>query len=434
MLNRAQDAMAQSEIRRRNLSRLLFELHLNAPLSRSQLATRLGLNRSTVASLVADLGARGLVRERRRLPMRIQPPPGRPSPVVELRQDGPSVLAVEISTDWLRTAVVGLGGTIHAAARLDRSLALMPPGQAADAIAELAGPLLSVSGRARRIAALGVSVPGTVRHEDGRVHHAPNLGWRDVPLGFHLRARFGDVPVFVSNDADLAALAEHLRGSGRGTSDFICLWGEGGMGAGLVLAGQRITGAAGYAGEVGHVMVDPAGRKCRCGSRGCWETEVAEGALLRRAGRDPLTGSAGIAELLADADASDPSALAALLETGRWLGAGLAGLVNIFNPSRIALGGFYARVYPYVRDAAAAELERRAMGAPRAMVELTVARLGADALLIGAAELALEPILRDPTIVPPIPTDTVDRADGSPRHGRAAADQAPAFVGPSSRR
>ena len=106
-----------------------------------------------------------------------------------------------------------------------------------------------------------------------------------------------------------------------------------------------------------------------------------------------------MADLLAAADRGDVVALRALDESGRWLGIGLAGLVNVFNPTRVALGGLYARIYPYVREAVVRELDSRAMPAPRAMVELTTASLGADALLLGAAELALAPILKDPTIV-----------------------------------
>jgi predicted NBD/HSP70 family sugar kinase len=107
-----------------------------------------------------------------------------------------------------------------------------------------------------------------------------------------------------------------------------------------------------------------------------------------------------VADLLAAADRGDKVALAALAESGRWLGIGLAGLVNVFNPTRVSLGGLFARIYPYVREAVVRELDSRAMPAPRAMVELTTALLGANTLLLGAAELALAPTLYDPMIVP----------------------------------
>jgi len=309
---------------------------------------------------------------------------------------------VDLSTDWIGAAVIGLGGVVIGSTRRDRSLASTDPVQIVDELHGLVEPLLGRMGVGPRIVAIGVSVPGAVRAEDGYLHHAPNLGWRDVPMGKLIRERFRDlnVPVLVGNDADLAASAEHLRGSGRGADDFICLWGEGGIGAGFVVGGRSLGGAAGYAGEVGHLTVDPNGNLCHCGSRGCWEAEVGEEALLRRSGRDPLGGTPAVADLLAAADRGDKVALAALAESGRWLGIGLAGLVNVFNPTRVSLGGLFARIYPYVREAVVRELDSRAMPAPRAMVELTTALLGANTLLLGAAELALAPTLYDPMIVP----------------------------------
>jgi predicted NBD/HSP70 family sugar kinase len=401
MVIRAEGGVAQTEIRQRNLSRMLLELHLSGPLSRSELATELRLNRSTVASLIGELAARGLVWERSRT-KGLPQAPGRPSPVVELRRDGPGALAVDLSTDWIGAAVIGLGGAVIDSTRRDRSLANSDPVQIVDELHGLVRPLLDRTADGPRIVAIGVSVPGAVRAHDGHLHHAPNLGWRDVPMGDLIRERFRDLnlPVFVGNDADLAASAEHLRGSGRGSDDFICLWGEGGIGAGFVIGGLALGGAAGYAGEVGHLTVDPNGNLCHCGSRGCWEAEVGEEALLRRSGRDPLGGTIAVADLLAAADRGDKVALEALAESGRWLGIGLAGLVNVFNPTRVSLGGLFARIFPYVREAVVRELDSRAMPAPRAMVELTTALLGANTLLLGAAELALAPTIYDPTIVP----------------------------------
>ena len=127
---------------------------------------------------------------------------------------------------------------------------------------------------------------------------------------------------------------------------------------------------------------------------------MGEEALLRRSGRDPLGGTAALEDLIDAADRGDPVALAAFAESGRGLGIGIAGLVNIFNPNRVSLGGLYARVYPYVRPAILRELDWRAMPAPRAMVDLATVRLGGNAPLLGAAELALTPTLDDPAAVP----------------------------------
>ena len=401
-VSRGDTEIAQSVIRRRNLSRMFNELHRRGPLTRSELALSLRVNRSTVASLIAELAARDLVSERYRDKPEVQPTPGRPSPVVEICRDGPAALALELSTDWIRAAVIGLGAWVAVSVRRDLPLASSTPGQSLDEMHEIVAPMLKGLVRGPRVVAIGVSVPGAVRAQDGHVYDAPNLGWHDVPLGSLVRRRFHElgVSVFVGNDADLATSAEQLRGSGHGAADFICLCGEGGVGAGFVVGGRSLTGAAGYAGEVGHLTVDQNGTLCHCGARGCWEAEGGEESLLRRSGRDPLGGTRALADLLSAADRGDTVGLAALSESGRWLGIGLAGLVNVFNPTRISLGGLYARIFPYVNEAVLRELDSRAMPAPRAMVELTTALLGANTLLLGAAKLALAPTLYDPTIVP----------------------------------
>jgi predicted NBD/HSP70 family sugar kinase len=144
-----------------------------------------------------------------------------------------------------------------------------------------------------------------------------------------------------------------------------------------------------------------------------------------------LGGTQALADLLSAADRGDEIALAALAESGRWLGIGLAGLVNIFNPTRIALGGLYARIFPRAREAVVRELDARAMPAPRAMVELTTALLGANTLLLGAAEMALAPTLYDPTIVPVLgSTGRVDperwRTRRAPSAGRQERQAQPA--------
>ncbi|HEY8338710.1 MAG TPA: ROK family protein, partial [Egibacteraceae bacterium] len=255
---------------------------------------------------------------------------------------------------------------------------------------------------------------------------APNLGWRDVPLGQMMSEALGlDVPVFVGNEADLGALAEHTRGAGAGVDDMLFISGEVGVGAGVIVAGQPLVGADGYAGEVGHMTVNPFGVECRCGSRGCWETEIGERALLREARRPDTGGRDAVAALLREAAAGSPTALAAMESVGTWLGVGLAGLINIFNPSRIVLGGLFARTYPYLAETVRLELDRRALFPARRLVDITSARLGDDSELMGAVELAFAPVLADPTIVPVRDPDRAADRGGAAR-AVVASDPAPA--------
>jgi predicted NBD/HSP70 family sugar kinase len=307
------------------------------------------------------------------------------------------VLALEIAVDSLAAATVGLGGEVMDLVRVD-----LPRGRSSvvDIAAELAELACSVRDRLPApdaIVGVGVAVVGVVRRRDGMVSTAPNLGWRDEPLGVHLAESLGwDVPIAFANDADLAALAEHRRGVARGIDDIVLVWGSVGVGGGLVVDGEPLTGVAGYSGEVGHIPVNPDGRPCRCGSIGCWETEVGTSALLRRAGRPAEGGNDVVSAVLAEAEAGDPVALAAFAETGRWLGIGLAGIINILNPELVVLGGRLAASYPFVRSTLEAELDLRVLRASRRIVHVVTTSLGADAPLLGAAELAFEPLLADP--------------------------------------
>ena len=382
-------------VRRSNLSTIVRELHARGPLRRSALGARTGLTRSGIRTLVSELSAAGLVVEEAPPPLGT---PGRPSSLVRLDPESATVLAVEIAVDSLAVAAVGLGGVVVNTVRVATPRGEATVDEVVARVAELASTLHPGGLDDERLVGVGVAVVGVVRRADGFVSMAPNLGWRDVPLGERLEARLRlPVPVAVANEADLGALAEHRRGAAVGIDDVLFLSGEVGVGGGAILRGVPLTGAAGYAGEVGHMAVAPVdGRRCRCGSTGCWETEVGDRALLGRAGRPEDGGLAAVDDVLRAAAAGDPAARTALDETGWWLGVGLASLIDILGPRLIVLGGLFGRIHPYIAAGVEEGLDRRALSAPRALVRVVPAALGVDAALIGAAELAFEPLLSDP--------------------------------------
>jgi len=383
-------------VRRANLSAIVRELHANGPRSRSMLVARIGLTRSAIRSLLGELLAADLVREERAA---LQGTPGRPSPVVRLNAGAMVVLAVEVNVDSLAAAVVGLGGDVLELVRVDRPSGAASVDDTIAEVAELARRLLADPVRRQALVGVGVAVAGVVRRSDGFVSMAPNLGWRDVPFGQRLEPALGlGVPVTVANEADLGALAEHLRGAAVGHEHVLFVTGEVGVGGGLIVDGRPLNGAAGFGGEIGHMPINRTGRRCGCGAIGCWETEVGEGALLTRAGRPADGGRDAVDAVFDAAAAGDPGALAALDETGHWLGIGLAGLVNLLNPELVVLGGRFGRIHPYVSDSLEEELDRHALAAPRALVRIVPARLGADASLLGAAEIAFEALLADPAL------------------------------------
>jgi predicted NBD/HSP70 family sugar kinase len=386
-------------LRRANLALVLDELRRRGPSSRSQLVAATGLTRSAIAGLVGELEALGLAVER---PSSPDGRPGRPSPVVRV-SDRCVVLAIEIFVDEIGAAIVALDGSVVSSIRVARPRTRMDATDTIDDVAALTSRLYAQVGMSprssagHRVIGCGVSVPGLVRADDGVVVAAPNLGWVDVPLARSLASALGpDLPIHVGNDADLGALAESRFGAGVGFDNLIFVSGEVGVGGGLVAAGRPVVGRLGFAGEIGHLPVNPAGRRCRCGSIGCWETEVGESTLLERAGLDPDGGRAAVEELLVAAAAGDRRATGALVSEARWLAIGIAGLVNVLDPDVVVLGGLFARVLPAIRARLDAEIDDRRYLAARRDVAVVGAALGARSVTVGAAELAFGPLLDDP--------------------------------------
>lgn len=395
-------------MRRQNLSALLRCVHVAGPLSRSALTAELGLTRATVGTLVGELIREGLLVQKSG---EAPGAPGRPSLMVQARPDRYVALAAEIAVDSLAVATVGIGGQVLDQVRVNRSYRRVPPRRI---ITELITLLLRQMGGVgdATVVGCGVAFYGIVRRQDGFIHLAPNLAWRDVPLGAELSAALGDAfPVTVGNDADLGGLAEYVRGVGHDSRTMLYVAGEVGVGGGLIVDGRPFGGAGGYAGEIGHLVVNPDGLTCRCGSRGCWETEIGELALLRHAGRR-LGGNRrqAIAAVLRRAAAGEPAARTAVQHVGRWFGIGLAGLVNTLNPDRVVIGGMLAELYPLVEDIVCEQLRTRSLAVARSIVRIVPSQLGGDAPLLGAAELAFIPLLDDPLRYSPEATQNVSLA------------------------
>lgn len=383
-------------VRRANLSAIVRELHTRGPLSRSELVARTGLTRSAIRALIGELVSADLASEGRAAPLGT---PGRPSPLVSLNSERAIVLALEIAVDSLAVALVGLGGEVIQLERVDRPRGHTSVEEIIADLGDLADLVLDRLPARQSIIGVGVAIVGVVRRTDGFVSMAPNLGWRDVPLGQRLAEALSlAVPVAVANEGDLGALAELRRGAATGADDVLFVSGEVGVGGGLIVDGKPLAGAAGYGGEIGHIPVNPNGGPCRCGSVGCWETEVGEEALLHRAGHPPGGGREEVDAVVREAEMGSSTALAALDSVGRWLGFGLAGLVNVFNPRLVVLGGLFGRIHPFLIASLERELDRLALPGPRKLVTIVPATLGVDASLLGAAELAFEPLLADPAL------------------------------------
>ncbi len=376
-------------VRQRNLAALLRLVHVSGPASRATLTTATGLNRSTVAALTAELCELGLAVER--APEETNRV-GRPSPVVAAHP-GVHVIAVNPEVDAVTIAAVGLGGRVGVRERiaLDR---LVTPEATAELVAATTLRWRRGALGDGRVVGIGLAVPGLVRAKDGLVRLAPHLGWRDAPLRT-LVAEATGLPTAVGNDASLGAVAEHRFGAGRGVDDLVYLnGGASGIGGGLVVGGVAVGGAGGYAGEFGHNRpgIQTAGSD---GGTGVLEDEVSRARLLAAAGLGNVD-EPTLAHALAASDA--PAVRAEVERQRRILATALANAVNVLDPAVAILGGFLATLAAAGLDDFRRAVVGQTMPGLADDLEIRVAALGEDRLLIGAAELALAPLLADPLL------------------------------------
>ena len=357
-------------------------------MSRARLTALTALNRSTVATLVAELVDLGLALE--------QPPDptnrvGRPSPVV-IADPGVLAIAVNPEVDAITIGAVGLDGRIPVRERIEVDH-LPSPEETAELVAATRDRWVGGVLRRARLVGVGLAVPGLVRTSDGLVRWAPHLEWTDAPLRALVEDATG-LPAAVGNDASLGAQAEHLFGAGRGVDDLVYLnGGASGIGGGLVVHGMLVGGTGGYAGEFGQNRPGIASAGDRRAEGGVLEDEVSRARLLEVAGLANVD-EPTLARALAASAA--PAVAEELGRQRRILATALANAINVLNPSMVVLGGFLATVV----ESDPADLERavaaQAVAAAFEEVSIRVAALGEDRLMIGAAEAALAPLLADP--------------------------------------
>ncbi|GAA4897212.1 ROK family transcriptional regulator [Streptomonospora salina] len=350
------------DVRETNLGVVLRAVRTLAPCSRAAVAAATGLNKTTVSSLVADLIARGLLRETGESAERRV---GRPGVMLALDELTIAAIGVEVNVDYLSVVAVDL---------LERSLITRHiafdarsagPDACAHRIVEAVRSVADAPAlRHRTLIGLSVAVPGLVDSPRGVVTRAPNLAWRGTPLRSRLEelmepAGPPPMPVLVDNDANLGAVAEYRGGHLARTGDLVYITGEVGIGAGVLMNGELLRGSAGFAGEIGHVRMVEDGPPCGCGRRGCLEALAGIEAILRAALPDRFPAGALSRADLADlvdsavqrATAQDPVAVDALHTAGSWLGRGAATLVNLVNPGAVVLGGYFVPLAPWLLPA-----------------------------------------------------------------------------------
>jgi predicted NBD/HSP70 family sugar kinase len=355
------EAMDLTDLRRHHLSLVLDHLVREGPRSRARLAAETSLTKKTISSLVADLLDRELVEE---LDTPLPGTVGRPGTDVAAAGRTVGGLGLEINIDYVAACVLDLTGDVRVQHRHDGDNRGVPTNRVVQSVRGLARTALDDAER-QAICCVGatLALPGLVDPSSGTLFVAPNLHW----LGDHgaepasaLRLPGLD-RVRADNEANLAAIAELRFGAGQRLSSFVYVSGGIGIGAGVVLDGRLLRGAHGFAGELGHVVVDPEGPQCACGARGCLEV-------------------------------SDRSAAA--------LATALRSVVHLVDPEAIVLGGSFATLGDGYAQDVARRLHRDTLGARWHPSAVVPSSLGRDAALIGAATTVLDEILADPTIVP----------------------------------
>ncbi|MFI6317476.1 ROK family protein [Nonomuraea sp. NPDC050556] len=398
----------QATVRRSNLSLVLRHISDHGPCSRSVLAMHTGLNKTTVTSLVSELQSRGLIKE---TGPQHAGAVGRPSLALTLDGSKVGALGLEVNVDYIAAIATDLAGRILIDRRISFDAMGSGPERSLDELVRMIGRAVTDLDRlGASPAGVTVAVPGLINTATGTVVFAPNLGWRDVPLVERLREAGipTTAPFAVDNDANLAAMAEYTSGVAAGTGDLVYLTGEVGVGGGIISNGQLISGADGFAGELGHIRVDPDGVRCGCGRIGCWETKVGLAALVRMVTPERAYGThqhivrdpeERLAEIEQRRDDGDPRVDAAVAEVGTWLGRGAALLVNLFNPRVIVLGGYFARFGDQIIPVAEAELNRLCIAETAGRCHFMASDLGFGAASRGAAGLSVDRVLSDPTSI-----------------------------------
>lgn len=379
--------------------RMLWE---ERQISRADIARRTGLSRSTVSRIVPPMVAMRLVADVGVGPSR----GGRRPRLLEFRDDSFVILGVDMGATHVSVALMNLRERLLAWQHRFHPVRADPAGTS-DLILDLCAKCLAESRLSRRrLLGIGMAVPSPVDPRDPERLSAVVLpSWRGRSVVQSLRDRYG-VPVFVDNDANLGALAEHWWGAGRGIDDFAYIKVATGIGSGHMIRGQIYRGATGVAGEIGHVTIDPNGVPCICGNRGCLATLIGTEPLLDRARallpqfpESPLHhAELTITALEDEALADDPLALQVVAEAAGYLGIAVAGMLNLMNPARVIVGGGIARLKERLLAPLREAVLRRTLVHSVAASDIQTSELGPRDIALGAATYVLDSALSDPRL------------------------------------
>jgi len=387
-------AIRQANLREHNLG-LVLRLIIDSPVpvSRADIAVATGLTRATVSSLADRLIMASLVAE---LPPVMSQRAGRPAVPLVPAAGTLAAVGMEINVDYLGVRVVDLSGEILSERVEPADFRGSDPAAVMRRLSDLYCEVTESIDDDVRMAGSCLAIPGLVDRKIGPVRMAPNLGWREVDVvkEFHSYPATAQVQIRLDNEATLGARAEADALRPTGTLSFMYLSGEVGIGGALVVDGAVFGGRHGWSGEIGHMVVDPAGPLCRCGSTGCLEQYAGKDALMRSAAMDL---DLPVAALITAAEAGNAAALNSLAAGARALGTALANAVNLIDVENVVLGGIYAPLAPFLIPGIEDVLRLRVLSAPWSGLRVCVAEVRDYAALTGAASAVLSDVIDDPS-------------------------------------
>jgi len=396
----------QAWVRQMNRSLTLAVFRTHKALSRARLAKEIGLNPSTVSSIINELIEENLIRETDL----VQNGVGRPGRMLELNPKGGCAVGIEINVDYYEVLVSDFSANIIWHEKRCSTPEIGQKEIMAQVLRLATEALGFIEAKKCRLLGVGVGVPGLVDVSSGLLQLAPNLHWEDVPVGDMLASIF-DCPIYVENEANVAALGEYYFGAVQNVKDFIYLSAGIGLGSGIVIGGKLFRGMYGYAGEAGHMTIDVNGEMCSCGKKGCWETFVGPRAIVRRIQQSLDEGEESslleihngdndtidIDDVIRAAELDDRIAVEALNEAAFYLGIGIANLVNLFNVEVVVLGGALNKASKLIINDVKKVAFENTLAPGREQLEIIPSAHGADACIMGTIALVLDDFLRDPT-------------------------------------
>jgi len=389
----------QALVREINLSSVLRYLHAGEPLSRAGLAGLTGLNKTTVSSLVEELLQRGLIRE----VGLDNSGSGRPAMLLDLNPGAGLMVGVALGVDFISAILADFVGDIHW-----RRLQEVDPAEGQEAMIERTLGIVQEAmevgrGQDARLLGLGIATPGTVDVDQGFLIFSPNLQWHNVAYRQIFEQETG-LRVFVDNDANASALAEHLFGAARQVQHFISIFAGVGVGGGLFLNGELYRGAGGFAGEIGHTnfMLEHYRRQDSVIERVRTRLAVGRNSLVSKLMAEQRV-ALGLPIILQAAGAGDGQCLEALTETGALLGLGIANLINTFNPEMVVFGGPLSEASEYLLPPIEEAIQNTVLPEIAEQAEIVLSPFGGDASVVGAVALAVDAILSKPSSVERLP-------------------------------